>query len=114
MIQIACFYLALKREILREIGLFYLLPHQRRKNNWFPNIFFYQVSAYELRRLFIKIKAATQSDDYKEFHKLEEKIYEVRDLTKSLEQKSEIQIEEIAEIKNLITNLTNRLAKKDI
>ncbi|RIB28680.1 hypothetical protein C2G38_1396557 [Gigaspora rosea] len=36
-------YLALKREILREIELFYLLPHQRRKNNWFPNIFFYQL-----------------------------------------------------------------------
>ncbi|CAG8738057.1 2031_t:CDS:1, partial [Gigaspora rosea] len=92
---------------------------------------FYQVSAYELRKLFIKIKAGdwdsiekpfisqillkvTQSDDYKEFHKLEEKIYEVKDLTKSLEQKSEIQMEEIAAIKNLITNLTNRLAEKNI
>ncbi|CAG8784840.1 11759_t:CDS:2 [Gigaspora margarita] len=51
---------------------------------------------------------------YKNIIYLEEKIYEVKDLTKSLEQKSEIQIEEIAEIKNLITNLTNRLAKKDI
>ncbi|RIB19686.1 hypothetical protein C2G38_1247405 [Gigaspora rosea] len=29
-------YLALKGEIIEEIELFYMLPHQRRKENWFP------------------------------------------------------------------------------
>ncbi|KAF0396196.1 hypothetical protein F8M41_010127 [Gigaspora margarita] len=30
------FHLIIKREILVEIELFYLLPYQRRKYNWFP------------------------------------------------------------------------------
>ncbi|RIB28685.1 hypothetical protein C2G38_2157285 [Gigaspora rosea] len=40
---------------------------------------------------------------------ISDNIYEIKQLTESLEQKSEKQI---AEIKNLITNLTNRLAEK--
>jgi hypothetical protein len=27
-------------QIIAEIELFYMLPHQRRKNNWFPEIMY--------------------------------------------------------------------------
>ncbi|RIB28867.1 hypothetical protein C2G38_2156839 [Gigaspora rosea] len=44
-------FLILKAEILSEIELFYMLPHQRRKENWFPYIIFYEAHTIELRNL---------------------------------------------------------------
>ncbi|KAF0534064.1 hypothetical protein F8M41_010236 [Gigaspora margarita] len=35
-------YWALKNEIIEEIELLYMLPHQRRKENWFPFVIFYE------------------------------------------------------------------------
>ncbi|PKC71628.1 hypothetical protein RhiirA1_390382 [Rhizophagus irregularis] len=34
-------YLMQKAEILAEIELFYLLPHQRRWHTWFPEVIYY-------------------------------------------------------------------------
>ncbi|RIB25343.1 hypothetical protein C2G38_2138817 [Gigaspora rosea] len=35
-------YLILRAEVLEEIELLYMLPHQRRNENWFPSIVFYE------------------------------------------------------------------------
>ncbi|RIB30784.1 hypothetical protein C2G38_2136209 [Gigaspora rosea] len=42
-------FLALKREIIIEIELLYMLPHQRRKENWFPYVIFYECQTVKLR-----------------------------------------------------------------
>ncbi|CAG8452319.1 1779_t:CDS:2 [Scutellospora calospora] len=49
-------YLILIAEILDEIELSYMLPHQRRKENWFPYTFFYGCHTYELREHIINIQ----------------------------------------------------------
>ncbi|CAG8832537.1 28367_t:CDS:2, partial [Racocetra persica] len=36
--------------ILSEIELFWMLPYQRRKNSWFPEILYYEVSVNELKK----------------------------------------------------------------
>ncbi|KAF0541196.1 transient receptor potential cation channel subfamily a member 1-like [Gigaspora margarita] len=41
--------LILKAEILEEIESLYMLPHQRRKENWFPFIVFYECHTIKLR-----------------------------------------------------------------
>ncbi|RIB26105.1 hypothetical protein C2G38_2065751 [Gigaspora rosea] len=58
-------YLALKKEIIDEIELFYLLPSQRRRPDWFPEIFFYIVSSNEVFKLINKV----QSNNWEEFTK---------------------------------------------
>ncbi|CAG8451582.1 10559_t:CDS:2, partial [Scutellospora calospora] len=49
-------YLILIAEILNEVELFYMLPHQRRKENWFPNTIFYGCHTYKLREHIIDIQ----------------------------------------------------------
>ncbi|CAG8624573.1 10787_t:CDS:2, partial [Scutellospora calospora] len=49
-------YLNLLKEIIVEIELFYLLPHQRRKENWFPLIVFYECQTLILREHILYIK----------------------------------------------------------
>ncbi|PKY22953.1 hypothetical protein RhiirB3_386826 [Rhizophagus irregularis] len=44
------FYLAQKAEILKDIELFYLLPHQRRRTDWFPDIIYYYADVDEIRK----------------------------------------------------------------
>ncbi|CAG8602070.1 8208_t:CDS:2, partial [Paraglomus occultum] len=44
-------YLAQKAEVLAEIELFYMLPSQRRKKCWFPDIVYYEADVKELRKL---------------------------------------------------------------
>ena len=45
-------YLIHKAEILAEIELFYLLPHQRRWKHWFPEVIHYQVRIDIARKYF--------------------------------------------------------------
>ncbi|KAF0541193.1 transient receptor potential cation channel subfamily a member 1-like [Gigaspora margarita] len=42
-------YLILRAEVLEEIELFYMLPYQRRKENWFPFLIFYECHIVDLR-----------------------------------------------------------------
>ncbi|PKY60749.1 hypothetical protein RhiirA4_484823 [Rhizophagus irregularis] len=42
-------YLVLKAEILAEIELFYLLPHQRRWESWFPEVIHYYANVDKAR-----------------------------------------------------------------
>ncbi|PKY47107.1 hypothetical protein RhiirA4_444674 [Rhizophagus irregularis] len=44
------FYLAQKAEILKDIELFYLLPHQRRRTDWFPDIIYYYADVGEIHK----------------------------------------------------------------
>ncbi|CAG8566027.1 13981_t:CDS:2 [Funneliformis caledonium] len=43
-------YLMHKAEILKEIELFYLLPYQRRKKTWFPDVIYYHADVDETRK----------------------------------------------------------------
>ncbi|CAG8521998.1 5076_t:CDS:2 [Paraglomus brasilianum] len=43
-------YLAQKAEVLAEIELFYLLPHQRR-STWFPDMIYFEADTKELRQV---------------------------------------------------------------
>ncbi|GBC04782.1 hypothetical protein RclHR1_05870006 [Rhizophagus clarus] len=49
-------YLAQKALILREIELFYLLPHQRRWKTWFPDIIYYYANVDKTRQTIKKLK----------------------------------------------------------
>ncbi|PKC68123.1 hypothetical protein RhiirA1_457553 [Rhizophagus irregularis] len=48
-------YLAQKAEILKDIELFYLLPHQRRWNHWFPDIIYYYADVDKTRKAVKKL-----------------------------------------------------------
>ncbi|RIB11417.1 hypothetical protein C2G38_2042690 [Gigaspora rosea] len=41
--------LILRAEVLEEIELLYMLPYQRRKENWFPFVIFYECHTVKLR-----------------------------------------------------------------
>ncbi|POG73731.1 hypothetical protein GLOIN_2v1582244 [Rhizophagus irregularis DAOM 181602=DAOM 197198] len=43
-------YLVQKAEILAEIELFYLLPHQRRWKEWFPEVIHYSAKINDVRK----------------------------------------------------------------
>ncbi|KAF0384962.1 transient receptor potential cation channel subfamily a member 1 isoform x2 [Gigaspora margarita] len=51
-------------EILSEIELFWMLPYQRRKTNWFPNILYYEASVNELKKYVKKLKATENENEY--------------------------------------------------
>ncbi|KAF0559045.1 transient receptor potential cation channel subfamily a member 1-like [Gigaspora margarita] len=57
-------FLQLKGEILSEIELFWMLPYQRRKKNWFPEILYYEASVNELTKYVKKIKATENEEEY--------------------------------------------------
>ncbi|UZO07406.1 uncharacterized protein OCT59_027690 [Rhizophagus irregularis] len=44
-------YLLQKAEILAEIELFYLLPYQRRWEEWFPEVIYYYADANKIRQM---------------------------------------------------------------
>ncbi|PKY13137.1 hypothetical protein RhiirB3_486795 [Rhizophagus irregularis] len=54
-------YLIQKAEILAEIELFYLLPHQRRWNTWFPEVIYYYANADKTRK---KIKEMIDKNEW--------------------------------------------------
>ncbi|RIB28367.1 hypothetical protein C2G38_1514374 [Gigaspora rosea] len=49
-------FLFQKAKFLAEIELFYMLPYQRRKNNWFPEIIIYRFHIDEFLDIIKKIK----------------------------------------------------------
>ncbi|CAB4441941.1 unnamed protein product [Rhizophagus irregularis] len=66
-------YLVQKAEVIAEIELFYLLPHQRRWRSWFPEVIYYYVDV-EKTRIYIKKaikKGKWNMDDWPEMkHKI--------------------------------------------
>ncbi|CAB4380703.1 unnamed protein product [Rhizophagus irregularis] len=68
-------YLLQKAEILAEIELFYLLPHQRRWQEWFPEVMHYYADVDETR---IEIERLIKEGEWdnKEFINMQEKLLE--------------------------------------
>ncbi|CAB4393626.1 unnamed protein product [Rhizophagus irregularis] len=68
-------YLIWKAEILAKIELFYLLPHQRRWQIWFPEVIHYYVDVNKTR---IEIERLIKEGEWdnKEFTKMQEKLLE--------------------------------------
>ncbi|CAB4382136.1 unnamed protein product [Rhizophagus irregularis] len=68
-------YLVQKAEILAEIELFYLLPHQRRWQAWFPEVIHYYADVDKTR---IEIKRLIKEGEWdtKEFTELREDLFE--------------------------------------
>ncbi|CAB5362086.1 unnamed protein product [Rhizophagus irregularis] len=68
-------YLIQKAEILAEIEIFYLLPHQKRWQTWFPKVIHYYADADKTR---IEIERLIKEGEWdnKEFIKMQEKLLE--------------------------------------
>ncbi|RGB39121.1 hypothetical protein C1646_690672 [Rhizophagus diaphanus] len=68
-------YLVQKAEILAEIELFYLLPHQRRWQTWFPEVIHYYADVDKTR---IEIERLIKEGEWdnKEFINMQEKLLE--------------------------------------
>ncbi|CAB5186039.1 unnamed protein product [Rhizophagus irregularis] len=58
-------YLMQKAEILAEIELFYLLPHQRRWKTWFPEVIHYYADADKTRIEIERLIEKGSTDDIK-------------------------------------------------
>ncbi|RIB02326.1 hypothetical protein C2G38_2050152 [Gigaspora rosea] len=108
-------FLLLRGEILSEIELFWMLPHQRRKSNWFPEILYYKDSVKELKKyiesiedkktLHPKILEITKSEDSEE--KLKNQIDEA--LTNKIKEQKN-QVNEIkAELRNQVNEIKGEL-----
>ncbi|CAG8440033.1 6112_t:CDS:2 [Acaulospora colombiana] len=52
-------FLLLKADVLAEIELFYMLPRQRRKHDWFPEFFFYEAEVSKLKDIIISMQNHT-------------------------------------------------------
>ncbi|GET66583.1 hypothetical protein GLOIN_2v1498319 [Rhizophagus irregularis DAOM 181602=DAOM 197198] len=72
-------YLLQKAEILAEIELFYLLPHQRRWNTWFPEVIHYYADA-DKARMEIKRLIEKNEWDTKEFTDLRKNLLKVLEI----------------------------------
>ncbi|CAB4414569.1 unnamed protein product [Rhizophagus irregularis] len=66
-------YLLQKAEILAEIELFYLLPHQRRWEEWFPEVIYYYADANKIRQMIDEMINKGECDEEK-FTELKRKI----------------------------------------
>ncbi|KAF0524633.1 transient receptor potential cation channel subfamily a member 1-like [Gigaspora margarita] len=102
-------YLALKREIIIQIELLYMLPYQRRRNDWFPFIIFYECNLIKLHSQIIDIKNGKWSG-YKEpfvpkylneFFLLSEEPPSINDIKKEI---NVIKKEIVEDLQNQINN----------
>ncbi|CAJ0841485.1 1824_t:CDS:2 [Entrophospora sp. SA101] len=60
-------FLAQKAKIIAEIELFYLLPKQRRRKDWFPDILTYNVPIDDIRKRIIEVDGSNEDPDYLPF-----------------------------------------------
>ncbi|PKK80605.1 hypothetical protein RhiirC2_723970 [Rhizophagus irregularis] len=82
-------YLMLKAEIIAEIELFYMLPYQRRKNDWFPEVMYYHASLDDTQKEVKKMMKRTEWNQINTF----------LNLKKDLLKKINIQLDQIMEYK---------------
>ncbi|CAB4491722.1 unnamed protein product [Rhizophagus irregularis] len=124
-------YLVQKAEILAEIELLYLLPHQRRWQKWFPDVIYYYADADKVRhRIKEMIKESEWNiDEFLELKKnlldklniqhnpvdeanLQDISKEIRDLRSKLPQHSEATLQDILnEIRDLRSKLPQQPAE---
>ncbi|KAF0558233.1 transient receptor potential cation channel subfamily a member 1-like [Gigaspora margarita] len=106
-------FLQLRGEILSEIELFWMLPYQRRKKNWFPEILYYKASVNELK------KYINNLEDKSGVHSEILKIAKIEDSEKELKQKIEDSENELKkkiedsemELKNQINEALDKINK---
>ncbi|GBC02745.1 hypothetical protein RclHR1_00480002 [Rhizophagus clarus] len=67
-------YLIQKAEILAEIELFYLFPHQRRWKTWFPEVIYYYTDADKTHE---KVKEMIKNDEWDTDDKLKKNLLEL-------------------------------------
>ncbi|RIB22914.1 hypothetical protein C2G38_928335 [Gigaspora rosea] len=102
-------FLQLRGELLSEIELFWMLPYQRRKKNWFPAILYYKVSVNELKKYVKSIEdkknLSSEILEVSEFENSEEilqkKIEELTKMNETLTDKMD----------EILTNRVNELLK---
>ncbi|CAG8810793.1 10532_t:CDS:2, partial [Racocetra persica] len=89
--------------ILSEIELFWMLPYQRRKKNWFPEIIYYTATIEELQKYIQKLQSENFEESSKPF--IFSHIYKIADLdTKTVDEK----LNDLDEkLKNLDIKLNN-------
>ncbi|PKY49998.1 hypothetical protein RhiirA4_545637 [Rhizophagus irregularis] len=104
-------YLIQKAEILAEIELFYLLPHQRRWQTWFPEVIHYYADADKTR---VEIERLIEEGEWdnKEFIKVQEKLLEELQI-KHNPIDNKIILEKLSALEKLETSYHEKLEKLD-
>ncbi|CAB4443388.1 unnamed protein product [Rhizophagus irregularis] len=59
-------------EIIAEIELFYMLPYQRRNNDWFPEVMYYHASLDDTQKEVKKMMKRDEWDQINAFPKLKQ------------------------------------------
>ncbi|KAF0388236.1 nudt9 protein [Gigaspora margarita] len=77
---------------LSKIELFWMLPYQRRKPNWFPKILYYEASDYELKKYINNIK--NDEEIFQNLLPIIKIIAEIKDTSKEIEDTIKAQIDE--------------------
>ncbi|GET64057.1 hypothetical protein GLOIN_2v1581148 [Rhizophagus irregularis DAOM 181602=DAOM 197198] len=100
-----------KAEILAEIELFYLLPHQRRWQTWFPEVIHYYADADKTR---VEIERLIEEGEWdnKEFIKVQEKLLEELQI-KHNPIDNKIVLEKLSALEKLETSYHEKLEKLD-
>ncbi|PKY39676.1 hypothetical protein RhiirA4_452899 [Rhizophagus irregularis] len=104
-------YLIQKAEILAEIELFYLLPHQRRWQTWFPEAIHYNADADKTR---IEIKRLIKEGEWdtKEFTEMRENLFKVLSIEHNPID-NEVILEKLSELEKLEKSYHEKLEKFD-
>ncbi|CAB4431369.1 unnamed protein product [Rhizophagus irregularis] len=104
-------YLLQKAEILAEIELFYLLPHQRRWQTWFPEIMYYYADVDKTR---VEIKRLIKKSEWdtKEFTEMQEKLLERLQIKRNSNDNVVIS-EKLTALEKLETSYHEKLEKLD-
>ncbi|RIB22237.1 hypothetical protein C2G38_2140289 [Gigaspora rosea] len=113
-------FLQLRGEILSEIELFWMLPYQRRKKNWFPEIIVEDKGSLSPKILEIpKIKDTEEIQDKidKALTKIDEALTKIEDTKETLQSKIDEALTNkmnetlTNEINETLTNKLNELLK---
>ncbi|KAF0551562.1 hypothetical protein F8M41_023131 [Gigaspora margarita] len=107
------YFLQLRGEILAKIELFWMLPYQRSKKNWFPEILYYDASIHELRKYIKNLKDEQNEEILQDLLPQIQTIIEAKDLTKKPTENLPYDLiaRDLPETKDLIKNSTNDLAE---
>ncbi|KAF0531631.1 nucleopolyhedrovirus p10 family protein [Gigaspora margarita] len=81
-------FLLQRAKMLSEIELLYMLPHQRRKNNWFPEIIFYRFSLDKFYEIAYKVNN-NKWDDVVEIPSLPNPLLKIVNLHKEEDKKED-------------------------
>ncbi|PKK75143.1 hypothetical protein RhiirC2_773971 [Rhizophagus irregularis] len=104
-------YLIQKAEILAEIELFYLLPHQRRWETWFPEVIHYYADV-DKTRIEIKRLIEVGEWDTKEFTEMRENLLKLLEI-KHNPIDNEVIMKKLEKLEELEKSYDKKLEKLD-